>query len=71
MRTHKIGVVSSNPARVTIKMQLVRKAAGNHLMKFTFLETTQGPVSGLCHARNRVCDAGLVGGRKKSYEKRA
>ena len=32
------GVVSSNPEHVTIKLPLVRKAMGNHLVKSTFLE---------------------------------
>ena len=38
MRTHNTGVVSSNPARVTIKTPLARKALGNHLIKSTALE---------------------------------
>ena len=38
MRTHNTTVVSSNPARVTIKTPLTRKAKGNHLIKFTSLE---------------------------------
>ena len=33
-----------------------RKATGNHLIKSTSLEKTQSPVSGFCHARNRVCN---------------
>ena len=41
MRTHKTGVVSSNPTRVTIKAPLMRKATGNHLIESTFLEKTQ------------------------------
>ena len=39
------------------KTPLVGKATGNHLIKFTFLEKTQSPVSGFCYARNRVCNA--------------
>ena len=44
----KHGVVSSNPARVTIKTPLVRKATGKDLMKSTSLEKTQSPVNGFC-----------------------
>ena len=43
------GVVSSNPARVTIKTPLARKSTGNHLIKSTSLEKAQSPVSGFCH----------------------
>ena len=50
-------VGSSNPARVTIKIRLARKATGNHLIKSTFLEKARGLVSGFCYAPNRVCDA--------------
>ena len=35
MRTHNTGVVSSNPACVTMKSLLARKAMGNHLRKST------------------------------------
>ena len=52
--------MSSNPARVTIKIPLAREATGNHLIQFTSLKNTQSPVSGLCYARNRVCDAVYV-----------
>ena len=44
VQTRKTGVVSSNPARVTIKTPLVRKAMGNHLTKAVSLEK----VSELC-----------------------
>ena len=37
--------LSSNPARVTIKIPLARKATVNHLIKSTFLEETQSPLS--------------------------
>ena len=37
--------MSSNPASVTKKVPLVRKAVLNHLIKPTSLEKTQGPVS--------------------------
>ena len=37
MWTYDTGVISSNPARVTIKMPLTSKATGNHLVKSTFL----------------------------------
>ena len=47
-RTHSAGVVSSNPAHVTIEMSLVRKAKGNHLIKSISLEETQSPVSVFC-----------------------
>ena len=43
------GVVSSNPARVTMKTPLVRKETVNHFMKSTSLEKTQNSVSGFCH----------------------
>ena len=33
---------------------LVRKATGNHLIKSTYLEKAQSPVSGFCCARHRV-----------------
>ena len=46
--------MSSNPAHVTSKTPLVREATGNHRMNSTSLGKTQGPVSGLCYARNRV-----------------
>ena len=39
------------------KTPFVRKAAGNHLLKLTYLNETQSPVSGLCYARNQECDA--------------
>ena len=39
-------VLSSNPARVTMKARLMREVTGNHLMKSTFLEQLQSPVSG-------------------------
>ena len=39
-RTHNAGVVSSNPASVTIKGLLARKVKGNHLIKSTSLEKT-------------------------------
>ena len=58
MRTHSTGVASSIPPCVTFKTPLVKKATGNHLMKSTSLEKAQSPVSGLCYARNRVCNAG-------------
>ena len=32
VHTHKAGVVSSNPTCFTIKISLVRKATGNHLI---------------------------------------
>ena len=51
MQTHNVEVVSSNPARVTIKTQLVRKATRNHLVKSTSIEKTQSPVSGFCYAK--------------------
>ena len=38
MRNHNAGVVSSNPARVTIKARLLRNATANHLTKSTHLE---------------------------------
>ena len=42
-------VVSSIPPCLKIKTPLVSKATGNHLLK--------SPVSILCCARNRICDA--------------
>ena len=36
---------------------LVRKATGNHLIKFHFPRKAQSPVSGFCYARNGVCNA--------------
>ena len=45
MRIHETRVVSSNPTRVTIKTPLVRKAAGNHLIKSTFLEKKRRALS--------------------------
>ena len=39
----------------SMKLLLVRKATGNHLIKSTSLEKAQSPVSGFCYARNRVC----------------
>ena len=38
LRTHSAEVVSSNPARIAVKMSLVRKATGEHLMNSTSLE---------------------------------
>ena len=52
--THNTGVVSSNPARVTMKTPLARKTTGNHLIKPTALEKIQSPVSGLCYGRNQT-----------------
>ena len=56
VRTRNARVVSSNPANVPIKTQLMRKAVGNHLINSTSLENTQILASGFCYARNRVCD---------------
>ena len=55
MRPCNIGLVSSNPAHVTIKGALMRKATGNHLIKSTSLEKYLSPVSGFCFARNQIC----------------
>ena len=55
--THNSGVVSLNPTRVTSKMPLVKNATVNHLMNSTSLEKTHSHISGLCYARNRVCNA--------------
>ena len=33
VQTHNAGGVSSNPARVTVKVPLVKKTTGNHLIK--------------------------------------
>ena len=52
MRSHNAGVVSLIPPFVTVKMPLVRKVTGNHLIKSTSLEKTQNPVSGFCYAQN-------------------
>ena len=41
----------SNPAHVTVKLQLMRKATGNHLIKSISLEQIQKPVSVFCYAR--------------------
>ena len=38
MRTHNTEVVSSIPLCVTFEAPLVRKATGNRLMNFTFVE---------------------------------
>lgn len=38
MQTRDIGVVGSNPIRITIKALFLRKATGNRLMKSTSLE---------------------------------
>ena len=38
IRTHNTRVVSSKPARVTMKTSLARNATGNHIIKFTSLE---------------------------------
>ena len=48
MRTHDTGVVSLNPARVTIKTPLVSKSMEDNPMKSTSLEETQNPVSSFC-----------------------
>ena len=48
-------VVSLNPTCIKIETPLARRATRNDLIKSTFLEKTQSPVSGLCYARNRVC----------------
>ena len=39
------GVLGSSPARVTLKMPLVRKAAGNQRIKSTSLEKNLGTVA--------------------------
>ena len=49
-RIHNAGVVSSNPARVTIKKPLARKATGTQPPKSTSIETTHGRVSAFSHA---------------------
>ena len=41
MRTHNTEVVSSIPPCATLKMPLVRKTTGNHLVNSTSLEKTQ------------------------------
>ena len=46
VRNHNVEVVSSNPARVTIKTPLARNATGNHLTKSTSLEKHQRTSSG-------------------------
>ena len=38
------GILSLNPARFAIKVPMVRKATGNHLVKPTSLGETQSPV---------------------------
>ena len=55
--TPNAGVVSSNPALVTIKTPLVGKATGNHLTKSKFMGKTQSSISGFCCARNRACNS--------------
>ena len=55
--THNNEVGSSSPTRGAMKTPLVMEATGNHLIKSTSIENTQGPVSGFCYARNRECDA--------------
>ena len=47
MRAQCSGIVGSNPACVTMKVSLVRKAIGSHLIKATSLEKLS-PVSGFC-----------------------
>ena len=61
MRTHNTGVVSSIPPRVTIETKLVGKGTGNQFIDSISLEEAQSLVSGFCYARNRVCNAVLLG----------
>ena len=44
------GVVSSNPARVTMETPLAREEIENHLIMSISLEKTQTPVSAFCQA---------------------
>ena len=60
MRTHNTGVVSLIPPCITIKIPLVRKATGSHLIKPTSLEKAQSPVFGFCYSRNRVCNIVII-----------
>ena len=50
-------LVRSNSSMLwnSVKMLLARKATEDHLMKSTFLEITQSPVSCFCCAQIRVC----------------
>ena len=52
--------MSLNSTCVPIKISLVWKATGNHFFNSISLEKTQSPVSVLCYAPNRVCNAVLV-----------
>ena len=65
--THNTGVVSSNPACVTIETSLARKTKGNHIVKSTSREMIHSPVPGFCYARNRVCDADQLNYFKFSF----
>ena len=42
------------------KNTISEKGKGNHLINSTSLRKAQSPVSGFCHARNRVCGAVLL-----------
>ena len=48
MWTQDAGVVMSNPACVTVKTPLTRKAAGKDLIKSTSLEKTGSLISCFC-----------------------
>ena len=52
------GLVSSNPARVTVKTQLLRKATGNHLMNCTSLgKDSEHCLWSLLHSKSSMLNA--------------
>ena len=54
VRTHNTGVMSSNPARVTIQNTIGEEGNGKPPHKIHFPRKNSEP--GFCYPRHRVCD---------------
>ena len=63
---YNTGVLSSNPTRVAIKIPLVRKATGSHLIKPTSLEIPRALSMVLLHLKSSMPRSCRDSGREDS-----